>query len=141
MAQALADLSTAKPRSGAGERVAAQLEGEREFGAEPVDATWAPGAEADLLAKIAQAPGLELIDLQVHCRSTMCQLQLTQPRRMAGETAGPPFMTLLDSLDMEPRWMMTIPDGGPSAPTRSFAYLWREGFAPTRDTGGVHDTN
>jgi len=29
------------------------VEGEREFAAEPVDPTWAPGAEADLLAKFA----------------------------------------------------------------------------------------
>ena len=43
--------------------------GEREFAAEPVDAAWAPGAEADVLAKFAQMPGLKLIDLQVGTKS------------------------------------------------------------------------
>jgi hypothetical protein len=140
MAQALIDLALANPGSGAGDRVSAQLEGEREFGAEPLDAGWAPGAEVELLAKVAQVPGLKLIDLQVQCRSTMCRLQLTQPHRIPGEVAGPPFLLLLNSLGMEPRWMMTVPDGygGPSASTRSFAYLWREGFAPE---GAAHDTN
>ena len=143
MTQALADLRIANPGLGLREPVPAQFEGEREFGAEPVDATWAPGAEAELLAKIAQVPGLKLIDLQVQCRSTMCRLQLTQPRRIPGERAGPPFLLLLNSLGMEPRWMMTVPDGngGPSATTRSFAYLWREGFAPERNTGAANDGN
>ena len=143
MAQALIDVALTNPASGARDRVAAQLEGEREFGAEPLDATWAPGAEAELLTKIAQVPGLKLIDLQVHCRSTMCRLQLTQPRRIPGEASGPAFLLLLDSLGMEPRWMMTVPDnnGSPSATMSSFAYLWREGFAPQRNTSAANDRN
>jgi hypothetical protein len=63
-------------------------EGELEFAAEPVDAAWAPGAEADLLAAFAQFPRLALIDLQVECRSTMCRVQLTQPKR-AGARDSP----------------------------------------------------
>jgi hypothetical protein len=109
-------------------------QGELEFAAEPVDAAWAPGAEADLLAKFAQMPGLKLLDLQVECRSTMCRLQLTQPREPPpeGRAASPgrtPFNLLRrDSIaGVEARWMMVIGDG--TGPTRSVAYLWREGFA------------
>jgi hypothetical protein len=78
-------------------------EGEREFAAEPIDATWAPGAEADLLAKIAQMPGLKLIDLQVQCRSTMCQLQLTQPPATPRQEGLTPFTILNDEIDLTPR--------------------------------------
>ena len=114
--------------------------GEREFAAEPVDATWAPGAEADLLATFAQMPGLQLFDLQVECRSTMCRLQLTQPSGSQAVDGGPrPFNILLDSVGLEPRWMMAIQDR--TGPMRSVAYLWREGFAPQREAGEQRETD
>ena len=110
-------------------------EGEREFAAEPVDAAWAPGAEADLLAKFAQMPGLSLIDLQVECRSTMCRLQLTQPSGAPAVEGGPrPFNILLDSVGLEPRWMIAL--GRQGEPMRSVAYLWRDGFAPPKPEAG-----
>jgi hypothetical protein len=117
------------------------IEGEREFAAEPVDATWAPGAEADMLAKFAQMPGLTLIDLQVECRSTMCRLQLTQPSGAPPVQGGPrPFNILLDSVGMEPRWMIAI--GRQAEPMRSVAYLWRDGFAPPKLAAGQpNETN
>lgn len=108
-------------------------EGELEFAAEPVDAAWAPGAEADLLAKFAQVPGLKLIDLQVECRTTMCRLQLTQPREAPPERGAPssprPFNLLRESTlaDVEARWMMVTADA--TGPMRSVAYFWREGYA------------
>jgi hypothetical protein len=118
-------------------------EGEREFAAEPIDGTWAPGAEASLLSTFAQVPGLELVDLQVHCRSTMCRVQLTQSIDFSpGSRREPPFK-IGDEVGMKPRWMMTVSDG--AAPTRppqigdpplllkSIAYLWRDGFAPPRE--------
>ena len=114
-------------------------EGEREFAAEPVDATWAPGAEADVLAKFAQMPGLKLIDLQVECRSTMCRLQLTQPSGAPAPDGARPFNILLDSIGLEPRWMMAI--GDRSSAMRSIAYLWRDGFAPERPAGERNETN
>lgn len=117
-------------------------EGEREFSAEPIDGTWAPSAEAKLLSTFAEIPGLELIDLQVHCRSTMCRLQMTQPPAAGGGQL--PFNILRDQVGMTPRWMMAVVEGsGPPGPPqsgaaprpmRSIAYLWREGFAPERDT-------
>jgi hypothetical protein len=119
----------------------ALIEGEREFAAEPVDAIWAPGAEADLLAKFAQMPRLSLIDLQVECRSTMCRLQLTQPSGAPATAGGPrPFNILLDSIGLEPRWMIAM--GRQGEPMRSVAYLWRDGFAPPKpQPGEPHETN
>ena len=113
-------------------------EGEREFAAEPVDAAWAPGAEADLLAKFAQMPGLKLVGLQVECRSTMCRVQLTQPRGATAEDGERPFSTFLDSSGPKPRYLSMIFD--PSGQMSSVAYFWREGFArlpppPPQPTG------
>jgi hypothetical protein len=104
--------------------------GEREFAAEPIDPAWAPGAEADVLAKFAQMPGLKLVDLQVECRSTMCRLQLTQP---AVDGGSQPFNILRDSIGLEPRWMMAL--GAPGGGMKSVAYLWRQGFAPQQPPG------
>jgi len=117
------------------------VEGEREFAAEPIDATWAPGAEADLLAKFAQIPGLKLIDLQVECRSTMCRFQLTQPTGPAVQGSPNAFNVLRDELGLTPRWMMSVVDR-PGAPTgKSIAYLWRDGFAPERPAGERNEAN
>jgi hypothetical protein len=124
-------------RAGGGPRPGV-VEGEREFAAEPIDATWAPGAEAGLLAKFAAMPGLKLVDLRVECRSTMCRLQLTQP---AGPRAQgiPAPLTILYDVGLTPRWMMSVM-GSPGSPTsKTIAYLWREGFAPERETGAPHD--
>lgn len=112
-------------------------EGEREFAAEPVDAAWATSAEADMLAKFAQIPGLKLIDLQVECRSTMCRLQLTQPGTPDGSRQ--PFSLLRDSVGLTPRWMMVVPQ--PGGGMKSVAYLWRDGFAPQPLAGQTHETN
>lgn len=117
------------------------VEGEREFAGEPIDAAWAPGAEANLLAKFAQMPGLALIDLQVECRSTMCRLRLTQPSGAPAVQGGPrPFNLLLDSIGLEPRWMMVIGERGGAM--KSVAYLWRDGFVPQNDhPDHAHETD
>lgn len=136
MAQAIADqrnnmiIRNARvPRDEEGSPVPQGLaEGERQFAAEPIDSEWAPGAESDLLAKFAQMPGLKLIDLQVECRSTMCRLQLTQPRAAPGGKASPAqFNILRDSVGLEPRWVIGTIDSAGSM--KSIAYLWRPGFS------------
>jgi hypothetical protein len=101
------------------------VEGERQFAAESVDAGWAPGAEAGILSSVAQITGLELIDLQVECKSTMCRVQMVQPR--TPEPDAQP-LRLLGTLGLEPRWVMAMTD--PSGGLKSVAYLWREGTAP-----------
>jgi hypothetical protein len=139
MAQAIADQQN---RGGDSAFPPEFAEGEREFAAEPIDSTWAPGAEASLLSTFAQVPGLELVDLQVHCRSTMCRVQTTQSIDFSPDSPRVPPFKLGEHVDMKPRWMMTVTDGAP--PTRppqigdpplllkSIAYFWRDGFAPER---------
>ena len=115
------------------------VEGERAFGAEPVDRTWATGAEAEILSKFAQVPGLKLIDLQVECRSTMCRLQFMQASGVQGGARS--FKELIDAVGLEPRWMMTIKEAG-NAPIKSAAYLWREGLAPPKpELATRHESN
>jgi hypothetical protein len=117
----------------AGDAMPQIVAGELEFAAEPIDATWASGAEAEVLAKFAQMPGLKLIDLQVQCRSTMCRIELTQPNDGALDGSPLSFSILRDSLGLEPRWMMMIGSG--STALRSVGYFWRDGFAPQPEQG------
>jgi hypothetical protein len=113
---------------------------EREFAAEPVDTTWAPGAEADLLATFAQMPNLKVIDMRVECRSTTCRLELTQPSGAPDVEGGRrPFNILLDSVGLAPRQMISL--GRRGEPMRSVAYLWRDGFVPERHPGQAHETD
>ena len=106
------------------------LEGEREFATEPVDARWAPGAEAKLLGKVAQIPGLALTGLRAECRSTMCRLQLALPKTGSpapvSNAPGQPN-DLASSLGLDPRWFAAIQDG--SGAPQMVMYLWREGLA------------
>ena len=127
----MADLMAGR---GPGRPMPALIEGERAFASEPVDRTWAPAAEAGIYAKLAEIPGLKLIDLQVECRSTMCRIQMTEP---SGGSA-PPFKDLLGPAGLEPAWMATIKER--TGPVRSAAYLWRAGFAPPNPAPGQpHD--
>jgi hypothetical protein len=115
------------------ERALNMREHEREFAAESIDTSWARGAENDIFGKVAQVAGLRLVDLGVECRSTMCRLQLTQTIAQpvgAPATRGTPFLEVVRSIGLEPRWMLTIGDRYGTG--RSIAYVWREGFAPPR---------
>jgi hypothetical protein len=102
-------------------------EGERVFSAEPVDATWAPGAEADILGRFARVDGLALIGLQVECKSTMCRLQVASPKSSSG--GGPDLFDFFNnSLGLKPRWVRVADDG--SGMMQWVAYVGREGWAP-----------
>lgn len=109
-------------------RIQPQLEeSERAFGAEPIDESWAPGAEANVLGKISVINGLELLDLRVECRSTMCRLQTSQP----GGKDATPFSDVLGATGMQPQWVMSLAGRGTGS-LNTVAYLWREGYAPAR---------
>jgi hypothetical protein len=112
---------------------------EREFGTEPVDQTWAPGAEAAVFAAFAQMPGLKLVDQQVECRSTMCRIQLTQPGSAVTSGERPPFNILSDSLGLRPRFVMMV--GAGSTSQRSIGYFWREGLAPSEQPDQAQRNN
>jgi hypothetical protein len=63
------------------------IETERRFALEPVDPAWSTAAEARILTKIAEVPGLELVSLDVECRQTLCRLQFVTP---GPHPTGPP---------------------------------------------------
>ena len=72
------------------------------FAAEPIDPEWAPRAQTDVVSRFAEQPGLELIALQVECRTTMCQVQMTQPSSAALEPlAREPPRGLLNTVGMQ----------------------------------------
>ena len=50
---------------------------ENAFAAEAVDPLWASGMEGNILGQIAQA-NLQLVTLQVECRTSMCRVQLVE---------------------------------------------------------------
>jgi hypothetical protein len=79
MVRALEDVGLSVPPS------LAALETEKTFSAEAVDPLWSVHREADINDAIAQVNGLELITLQVECRTSLCRLQLTQ--RVSGPIA------------------------------------------------------
>ena len=100
------------------------IEGERVFSAEPVDAAWAPGAEADILGRFARVNGLALIGIQVECKSTMCRLQVASPKSSNG--GGPDLFDFFNnSLGLKPRWVGIAVDG--SGMMQWVAYVGREG--------------
>jgi hypothetical protein len=117
---------------------------------EPVDPEWAPGARTQIVSKIAEQPGLELISVNVECRTTMCYVELAQPvpvkppgpatpetdylntlRIRAPQPApGAEAATtdLMTSLGMQPRFIMTF--AGEPGMQRSIALLMRPGVPP-----------
>jgi hypothetical protein len=113
------------------------LEGEREFATEPVDQSWAANAEAKILDRFVQMPGIALVSLEVECRTTMCLVKVASPDSPGA--ARPRFNILTDSIGLEPRWMMAIADT--SGVLQSIAYLWREGMAPERDAPPADDAD
>jgi hypothetical protein len=55
---------------------------EKAFAAEAVDPLWATGVERNILDQIAQV-NLQLVTMQVECRTSMCRVQLVEgPKRM-----------------------------------------------------------
>jgi hypothetical protein len=48
------------------------------FAAEPVDPFWATGMEGRILEQLAQAEGLQVVTMQVECRTSMCRVQLVE---------------------------------------------------------------
>jgi hypothetical protein len=98
---------------------------ERVFETEGIDAEWAPVAEAQILDAFAQQTGLRLLDLRVECRTTMCRVQMTQPRGSQEGVQPAPF---LSKLGYQIRFIVALDNqaGGRGA----IAYLIRPGAQP-----------
>jgi hypothetical protein len=128
MAQALADLATSPPPGIALDDLPMSpppemLAGERDFAAEGVDPQWATATEADILGKIAQINGLTVVDLRVECRTTMCRVQLVEPRRTTPESPYGSFPDLVETFGLAPRWVISVVNR--SGTLTSIAYLSR----------------
>ena len=120
------------------------LEAERAFVAERVDPAWAGATEGHILGEIARTTSLELVTLQVECRTSMCRIQLVQQPSPGAELSivfpsvgsGRPasngraasFADFLSTLPLDPRWVASVVDRN-GTPT-SLAYLARPELAP-----------
>ena len=88
---------------------------EQAFAAESVDRQWATAAEANILGRIAQVSGLTVTDLQVECRTTMCRMQIVEPRRATPDPNRFAFVDLVDDgFGLKPLWLISLvnPIGG-----------------------------
>ena len=98
---------------------------DRRFQAEPVDTEWAPGAEAEILRKLAEAPGLRVTTMRVECRTTLCRLEITLPADTPDDRAVPVDRTI----GLQPTLIVALRDasGAPS----TVMYFVRPGYEPT----------
>jgi hypothetical protein len=70
--------SSASPPQAETVRATAALYTAEAFAAETVDSTWSSGMESDILREIAETSGLNLVTVQVECKTTVCRLQVAQ---------------------------------------------------------------
>jgi hypothetical protein len=99
------------------------LETERTFAAEPRDPNWSTAAETQILAKFAGIPGLELANLEVECRQTLCRLQFAAPRTVP---EGPPSAEQLARLRAGPQ----VPGIAELVRETGLKGRWVFGFSP-----------
>lgn len=96
---------------------------EMAFAAERVDPLWASGMEGNILGHIAQAKGLQLVTMQVECRTSMCRVQLMErPSKNSDMNA---FQDLVRGFGLDVWRMQNL--GNQSGATTTVAYLARPG--------------
>lgn len=85
------------------------LDSEKAFAAEAIDSAWAPRMESEIVEEVAQINGLDLVMLQVECRTATCRVQVTL--RVGSEPLDRPSPTerafrneLSGRLNLELRW-------------------------------------
>ena len=91
---------------------------EQAFASEDADPAWSPVAEAHILGDISQATGLQALDIQVDCRTSMCRVQMLQPQFPQGS-----FEDLVHSMGLEPVWVFNLV--GRNGTPVTLAYLKR----------------
>jgi len=96
---------------------------EMAFAAEPVDPLWASGMEGNILGHIAQAKGLQLLTMQVECRTSMCRVHLMEPPSKSPDMAA--FRDLVRGFGLDVWRMQNL--GNQSGATTTVAYLARPG--------------
>jgi hypothetical protein len=95
-----------------------------DFAAESIDREWAPRGETEILSRFAEQPGLQLLAVQVECRTTLCEVQMTQPSSAARE----PPMALLNTSGM--RLLSVNTRGSQPSMQITVAILSRPGHEP-----------
>ena len=96
---------------------------EKAFAAEAVDPLWASGMEGNILGHIAQAKGLQLVTMQVECRTSMCRVQLMEPPSKRPDMNA--FQDLVRGFGLDVWRMQGF--GNQSGATTTVAYLARPG--------------
>jgi len=96
---------------------------EKAFAAEAVDPLWASGMEGNVLSHIAQAKSLQLVTMQVECRTSMCRVQLVEPPSKRPDMNA--FQDLVRGFGLDVWRMQGF--GNQNGATTTVAYLARPG--------------
>lgn len=99
------------------------LETERVFAAESADPLWSTAAEAGVLRRIAEIPGVAYLSLNVECRTTLCLLQFVESPTPVPKSGIVDVVDLVKPQGLKSVWMMGIRVRG-GAPV-GIAYLQR----------------
>ena len=95
---------------------------EQAFAAERVDPLWATGMEGHILGQLAQTD-LQLVTMQVECRTSMCRVQLVERPSKSPDMAA--FRDLVRGFGLDV-WRM-LGSRNQSGATTKVAYLARPG--------------
>ena len=95
---------------------------EQAFAAERVDPFWATEMEGHILGQLAQA-NLQLVTMQVECRTSMCRIQLVEPPSKRPDMNA--FQDLVRGFGLDVWRMQGF--GNQSGATTTVAYLARPG--------------
>jgi hypothetical protein len=122
------------------------LEVDRAFAAEPIDLPWARSMETRILGSLAEIASLQLVTVQVECRSSTCRLQFAErepqdadqpassPSRASASTAAQHAEQVVNKLELKVSMALSVPD---QHGTRTWLlYVVRgNGTAPEADLG------
>jgi hypothetical protein len=108
---------------------------EQAFAAERVDPLWATGMEGNILGQLAQA-NLQLVTMQVECRTSMCRVQLMERPSKSADMAA--FRDLVGGFGLDVWRMQNL--GNQSGATTTVAYLARrESMSPAQQQALIRE--
>jgi hypothetical protein len=108
---------------------------EQAFAAERVDPLWATGMEGNILSQIAQA-NLQLVTMQVECRTSMCRAQLMERPSKSPDMAA--FRALVRGFGLDVWRMENL--GNQSGAATTVAYLARrESISPAQQQALIRE--
>jgi hypothetical protein len=108
---------------------------EQAFAAERVDPLWATGMEGQILGQLAQA-NLQLVTMQVECRTSMCRVQLMEPPSRSPDMDA--FRDLVRGFGLDVWRMNNL--GNQTGATTTVAYLARrESMSPAQQQALIRE--